>query len=603
MRFGKRKESKSGPGRIFWGEPGGMANGLLEMDEREALLAQGSEHEEDAQEGKSSLAADPTQRLLTALGRFQRQVTKAEAGAPREEWTDDCIAQLITGIEIALENSWSNVQEALTDTARVLQSYEDAGVPEDSIHFLQDSYEILCLMVGDIIVDNVRSGVMTKWRQRYGRAVEELASAGIPLVDDEGRSQQTPAPKREIAAPLPLEQEQEAEDFEETVEELDESVSFAPWNESAEEASPFEEYVEEETEEEEALTVAPVLESKPAEQEWDFDVKDDASFGVEDEDEDDQAAEPQTLTAAADVAELEPEEELEELEEAIDEFELVEESAEELEEEIEVETTMEAEPDLFSVVEHEDEELDLPIQEENAVSAEPEILPETIAAPSPTLAEVAVVPEKDDSPEALMRTMQRAMASGNVTDAKAMALQLAAAMAQMEVQRAEESVRDAGARLYANADAIAAAEEAVRDAESRTRETEADIALREQEAADTRARIDLVRTDMTAVEEQMAALEAQIRDLQMRLDGEREKLAQLQVQLDEEAGAESRTQSDLEILSEAEQEHKERLEAARERVMALREERTAREAEVAEAEAELQGRRVSAEDIARTIQS
>lgn len=100
-------------------------------------------------------------------------------------WTDECMNQLIAGIELAAAEGWDGIQEALTDTARVVQSYEESGQANLCVPFLQDSYEILCLMVGDIIVDNVRSGVIQKWRGRYAQAIEELHRAGLSLIRDE----------------------------------------------------------------------------------------------------------------------------------------------------------------------------------------------------------------------------------------------------------------------------------------------------------------------------------------------------------------------------------------------------------------------------------
>jgi hypothetical protein len=152
------------------------------------------------------LSGDPTQQLLTALGRFQRQVNLADTGAPPEAWVDNCIDQLIAGIQIAHVRGWRGVKEALTDTARILQSYDEAGDASGSVAFLHDAYEILCLMLGDLIVDNVRSGVMEKWRERYHRAVSDLHHAGYALIDDDSTGAQhqhrpAPSPAAEAARP------------------------------------------------------------------------------------------------------------------------------------------------------------------------------------------------------------------------------------------------------------------------------------------------------------------------------------------------------------------------------------------------------------------
>ncbi len=220
MRFGRRSPGWIS-GKRFFGDNGARhtENGGVASEERSALLG-APDFEDDAVESTAPTddeaefglddlpepppaqppGGDPTQRLLTILGRFQRELNRAPDADDPEEWVDGCMEQLIEGIEVAMGQRWEDVHRALTDTARVLQSYEDAGEPAQSRTFLEDSYEILCLMVGDLIVDNVRSGVMQKWEQRYQMAVEDLAEAGIPVVDDEGQPQPT-APAPVAAAP------------------------------------------------------------------------------------------------------------------------------------------------------------------------------------------------------------------------------------------------------------------------------------------------------------------------------------------------------------------------------------------------------------------
>ena len=213
MKFGKRTKSWGAVGRRILGDREKAVSNGVAQDERHALLDSNPPPELTLVEEENTVneevypahepvaLGDPTQHLLTALGRFQRQVNRAESGAPAEIWTDDCIEQLVEGIEVAIQNDWHDVQEALTDTARVLQSYENVGKASEAVEFLQDSYEILCLMVGDLIVDNIRSGVMQKWRDRFTRAKTALAQAGIPLIDDEGMAppvEEEPVPHNEI---------------------------------------------------------------------------------------------------------------------------------------------------------------------------------------------------------------------------------------------------------------------------------------------------------------------------------------------------------------------------------------------------------------------
>lgn len=135
--------------------------------------------------GDHVVTSDPTQRLLTSLGRFQRHFMKAREGAPQDQWSDECMNHLIHGVEIALEQGWTDLVEALTETGRILQTYEDARRANACVPFLADSYEIMCLMVGDLIVDKVRPGVLRKWRDCYQSALEDLTAEGMSLVQDE----------------------------------------------------------------------------------------------------------------------------------------------------------------------------------------------------------------------------------------------------------------------------------------------------------------------------------------------------------------------------------------------------------------------------------
>ncbi len=186
MRIGKSKTWVAA-GRRLLGQSQAENEGAVATEERNALLGrEGAPVSAPvSHEDEPVMAGDPTQHLLTALGRFHRQVVKAKSAASQEEWCDECMNQIVAGIEIAISQEWTDVQEALTDAARILLSYEEARRAQECVPFLQEGYEILCLMVGDLIVDNVRSGVMDKWRKRYEAAVEDLLKAGLALIEDD----------------------------------------------------------------------------------------------------------------------------------------------------------------------------------------------------------------------------------------------------------------------------------------------------------------------------------------------------------------------------------------------------------------------------------
>lgn len=184
MRFGKRNKAKLIPLRRDVSERNEIVQ--FPMPEDEGIMPVGTVPEPTSRAAADiEVTGDNTQRLLTALGRFHRYVAKGQSGAPQTFWSDDCMNQLIAALELAVGEGWNNVIEALTGTARILQSYENAQLANMAIPFLNDSYELLCLMVGDLIVKNERSGVMGRWRARYDKAIGELDACGVALVADE----------------------------------------------------------------------------------------------------------------------------------------------------------------------------------------------------------------------------------------------------------------------------------------------------------------------------------------------------------------------------------------------------------------------------------
>lgn len=209
MRFGKRNRSRPVQLRREVDIPHDGLRGPVASEERSALL-----FHENGEKGDLSVAtaapspitpvpgADPTQRLLTALGRFHRYVAKGQAGAPQEFWSDDCMNQILTAVELSVAQGWKDIIEALTGTARVLQTFETSSAAHLCVPFLNDSYEVLCLMAGDLIVNNTRSDAMVTWRTRYGRAVADLTAAGLELVEDESEPEEAPTAAAAVAQPI-----------------------------------------------------------------------------------------------------------------------------------------------------------------------------------------------------------------------------------------------------------------------------------------------------------------------------------------------------------------------------------------------------------------
>ncbi len=118
MRFGKRSKNP-----LSWGWRSTNAvqaepEGVVEEPEAEPsvvsleeFVVRSPEPPTDlprSETGDRVVTSDPTQRLLTSLGRFQRHFMKAREGASQDLWSDECMNHLIHGVEIALEQDWGD---------------------------------------------------------------------------------------------------------------------------------------------------------------------------------------------------------------------------------------------------------------------------------------------------------------------------------------------------------------------------------------------------------------------------------------------------------------------------------------------------------------
>ncbi len=515
MRFSKHSKPWTAATRAIFGDRG-TATGAVAAEERNALLGYPGGDEAPMSVAEPMSKGDPTQHLLTALGRFQRQVSKADSGAPQSMWADECMNQLISGIELAAQEGWDGIQEALTDTARVLQSFEEPGKAHLCIPFLQDSYEILCLMVGDIIVDNVRSGVIQKWRSRYAQAIEELHHAGLSLIRDEDM-EESEAPQEAAV-----------------------EVDYAPETPVSEAAWTMEEDAE----------TGPDVEA-------DF--------------------EPQELPQDETEILLETYEESEAPEQMpanIVPFELPAEMAEPI-----------AEPPAFPAP---------------AEAPAPPRASWTEPEPAPAAPEMPAA-ETDSKQATLLRTTQEAMIRGNVADAKLYALQLAANMAQLEVEREEARLRELTAGRKEFDKAIASAQREVERTATGVEETERFLADSEAEFQAKREHAEVLRGRAAEVESRIAQIDAQLQELQARREEESQRLAAAHAELDEAVSLESRCQTELDGLADTEQAARESLDLARRNLGSLQADREEREADIAAAREELARRRQSAAEIERTI--
>lgn len=614
MRFGKRHKSWTAAGRHLLGNRSEESkSGSLAQDERSALLGwgEGDEFGVDACEATlqdasarsrdaslfdapdahdDAIKGDPTQHLLTALGRFQRQVARAEHGVPDVVWADECMNQIVAGIEIAIAQGWEGVQEALTDTARILHSYEQAGQADACISFLQGSYEILCLMVGDLIVDNIRSGVLQKWRMHYQRGVDELLRAGIPLTQDEEEEEK----KTEVApeaSPSAIHTREDCAAASTALDEIEPEAGDTPAAET-----PLEIPERESCQGKATATVEKVVPDET--------LFDNSPFSLPEE-----TREPMPDMSAMSSAEV-PVEATDIPEESEDIFAASAASEDNLTkhgepeaEEVEVTDSMMESSVGDEVLKKSTTpgfapaEEDAPAWSDAAAVAEEAAPLDTTELPPETPAQHVASSEEND----LFRSVQQAMARGAVSEAKGMALRLAAHIARMEVEQERQKMATAEKRLQEFAAAIEAAREEARCAELRAQEIEERTVQCDQEMQEHRRRIAELRDKTAAAQKRIEAIEEQIRELETQRDAMLAEAANLGGELEEALAAESRLQTDLDGLADMESAARESTALARRNLEAMESEQKDREAEAALARTQLEERFKSAEEIDRTL--
>ncbi|MCK5862742.1 MAG: hypothetical protein KAH38_09670, partial [Candidatus Hydrogenedentes bacterium] len=206
MRFGK-KRSRTTAGRETQKQiPTSAPTQVIVPNQQDvdSPLHLEEKNVDSPQDNVSQVAGDPIQQLFTTLGKFHRHLNKAQHAPQGTGWCDECMNELMEGLEISIAHQWPPIKDALIDTARILHSYEEAGKAGTCVPFLKNSYELLSLMVGDLIVDTVRAGVKQKWQEHYLHAVEELKSQGITLIEDkkEDIALTPPAPDINLSAEM-----------------------------------------------------------------------------------------------------------------------------------------------------------------------------------------------------------------------------------------------------------------------------------------------------------------------------------------------------------------------------------------------------------------
>ena len=534
---------------------------------------------------------DPTQKLLTILGRFQRIVARAEAG--QDVWSDDCMAQLLCACEVCVGQRWGDMLESVTDTARILQSYEDADRQRESLPFLGASYELLCLMAGDLMVDSVRPSVMSKWREHYAMEVVHLAGVGVRLIQDDDTVDE-PADDDDLETVIAVASRNDDDDM------IPEPApSFAQSHPSGYNGS-FEW----------------VRGGVPSETSPIADPLSDEPEIPEDDDEIDDLDEPRFRLGET---RLVPEEPLDislpELpvsqdtvfapisaeEDPLDMLDETPQVEDPLDDMLETDNDQVMAPEPVAETEMAPVMFDEPVVEIEEAPIVEAVSDETVCAePAPAATDDTPSP-LTGNPEMLLATAREAFARGDIAGAKALALQVALAMAQCETSRTEEQVKTTEERLRNNACAVERARFDVRDAETLVEDTTKRVAEGEAELQEKASGADDIQLDCECIEETIAKLDEEIRALMVRRDEELAHLAETRGRLEAARMAQDETAAELEQRREAEQAARVRLENARQTVKALTFKSAEIETALARARDELDRRVASVQDIEKTL--
>jgi peptidoglycan hydrolase CwlO-like protein len=229
---------------------------------------------------------------------------------------------------------------------------------------------------------------------------------------------------------------------------------------------------------------------------------------------------------------------------------------------------------------------------EPEAAVEPE--PEQPAAPAP--AQVI-----EETVEALNTAMQQAIMTGDVAQAKTLAIRLAAALARREIDTAQDNLAAARDRLDLNDAAIGEGQQRVSDAEARVQHAETEISAREAESQACRERISTLDEEIHARKAEVADLDAQIQSLQERRAQEAALLHERESERAASVAGESLIQTEIESLNEEEEAAREFLESARAKLDTMRAERIRIEGEIADICGDVERRKRAVRAIERPL--
>lgn len=584
----------------------------------------------------SRISADPIHDLSTAVNKFQRLLSQAQYTPEGAEWVEKCMNELATGLEIAIDCDLIPMRDALIDTARILHSYDRAGRWQESLPFLNNSYNILSLMVGDLIIDKIQPALVRKWKVFYQKASEELGKAGIPLADDEEEQdapleqpgdeetgdvdnrreedldsvvETTPEPTRLDAPETQTEDTvppEETADVQEQADLTDDTLAIPPLSKSS-----LDDTFPEESVVSDSIIKFPNSGSGTATRSRNNrDEEDIFDNEAEEEEEEEEEAfapdEPGTNDSFQEVTQEEEDLLFDDMATYADEEDIepdLEEDESDSPEESDSDETYESEETDFA----EDREAEVSTEEEPANEHITESLfkdedMDTGVADSQVSAPARTdKPAEAESPEHLLHRAREAMEKGAVQDAKSAALGLALAMARIEYDQAVTAASEAEQRLVDNAQSIRAAQDTVETAERNLLQTEELLATREGECDACREHIATLDNELVQFQTDLEEIDAQIAALQQKRAEQVHRIDNKHIEKEDVLHNESRLQTEIESLKQEADGMRQDLEALRlDKKMKIDNKQTI-EVDICSARETAEERRMALDAIRRTL--
>jgi len=226
---------------------------------------------------------------------------------------------------------------------------------------------------------------------------------------------------------------------------------------------------------------------------------------------------------------------------------------------------------------------------------------ETVNEKTPAAPESKTAKKEIDEHVQLLQRVQAAISSGDTRNTKAMALELAVAMARLEYEQARQELAEAEQSLLENWRFIEQAEAKVRQMENDLLRAEELLAAREGDRNNSHERVAAIDEELSGLSAGLTDIDAQIAALQKKRVEQENLIRNKQAEREAAIEAESRVQTELEILGQELDSIRDNLENAHADVRKHKAERRNIELDIIKVKEEVEARHQSLSIIESTL--